>query len=216
MMYREIGRTKLQVSALALGTVTLGTVYGFAANPVERQPSRDDALALIRHAVSQGVTLIDAAPAYGTAESLVGAAVGDNVKVVVVMKVIIRANTKSAGLLRALEASLASSRVAFHRGTLDIAQIHNATDASLAIPEVGDVLRGARDKGTVRFLSALAYTADEALAAISSGRIDVLQVPFSVLDQRVTTRVVDAARSAGVGVLSRSALLKGALIERAA
>jgi aryl-alcohol dehydrogenase-like predicted oxidoreductase len=41
-------------------------------------------------------------------------------------------------------------------------------------------------------------------------------VPFSVLDQRVTTRVVDAARSAGVGVLSRSALLKGALIERAA
>lgn len=215
MIYREFGRTKLQVSALALGTVALGTPYGFAPKAAARQPSRGDAIALIKNAVAQGITLVDTAPVYGTAESLVGAAVGDDASVIIATKVTVPATTESAGLRKALEASLESSRAALRRDKLDIVQIHNATPASLALPEVGGVLRSARAEGVIRFLGASVYTADEALAAIASGWIDVLQVPFNVLDQRITSRVLDAARAAGVGVLSRSALLKGALTERA-
>ncbi len=56
---------------------------------------------------------------------------------------------------------------------------------------------------------------DAALAAIDSGIIDVLQIPFSILDQRMATQVLPAARAAYVGIVGRSVLLKGALTPKA-
>jgi len=50
---------------------------------------------------------------------------------------------------------------------------------------------------------------------VRTGKIHVLQVALSLLDQRMCQRVFPEAEAAGIGVLTRSALLKGALTKRA-
>lgn len=76
------------------------------------------------------------------------------------------------------------------------------------------MLLKARDEGKVRFLGASVYGEESALAAVNSGHFDCLQVAYNVLDQRMSGRVFPAAAQAGVGILVRSALLKGALTEK--
>jgi aryl-alcohol dehydrogenase-like predicted oxidoreductase len=80
---------------------------------------------------------------------------------------------------------------------------------------VATALNSLRASGKVSFLGASVYSEDEALTALHAGWVDVLQVAYNVLDQRMATRVFDAAHALNVGVLTRSAYLKGALTPRA-
>lgn len=67
MQKRTLGSSDLEVSALGLGCMSMGAVYGPGAE-------RQDAIALLRAAVERGVTFFDTAEAYGpfTNEELLG------------------------------------------------------------------------------------------------------------------------------------------------
>jgi len=69
MKTRTLGKSGLQVSAIAYGCMGLTGTYGAAAG-------RTDAIALLRSAVERGVTMFDTAEAYGpfANEELVGEA----------------------------------------------------------------------------------------------------------------------------------------------
>src|SRR4051794_29211636 len=69
MHTRELGKSGLTVSALGLGCMGLSTAYGKAV-------ARNEGIALIRAAVTRGVTFFDTAEVYGpfTNEELVGEA----------------------------------------------------------------------------------------------------------------------------------------------
>jgi aryl-alcohol dehydrogenase-like predicted oxidoreductase len=201
--YRPLGRTGLAVSALSLGTVSLGVEYGIADPGASGRPDEESAIALVRTAVERGVTLIDTAPAYGDAERIVGRAIGSDPRVIVA--------TKTTADTRSLESSLR----ALGRDVLDIVQIHNATADLLRSGALVDTLLDARRRGVVRYLGATVYDAAAALTAIQTGAFDVLQVAMNLLDQRMRREVVPAAAAAGVGVVVRSAVLKGALTRRA-
>lgn len=205
MKYRPLGRTGLSVSAVSLGTVSLGVDYGIAAPGEFGPPGADAAIALLKEAVARGITLFDTAPAYGDSEALIGRAIGRDTRAIIATK------TASADVQTALDAS----RRALGRDTLDIVQMHNASAAEIEDGRMLDALDAARIRGTLRFIGASVYGEDAALAAIRSGRVDVLQIAFNVLDQRMASRVLPGAEAAGVGVLLRSALLKGALTPKA-
>jgi aryl-alcohol dehydrogenase-like predicted oxidoreductase len=76
-------------------------------------------------------------------------------------------------------------------------------------------LERAREAGKLRYIGASVYGEEAALAAIRTGKIQILQVALSLLDQRMCEKVIPEARTGGLGVLTRSALLKGALTKRA-
>jgi L-galactose dehydrogenase len=61
MQYRPLGRTGLEVSALSLGGVAFGDMYG-ALGPGEAD-------ACVRRAIDLGVNLIDTSPYYGQTRS---------------------------------------------------------------------------------------------------------------------------------------------------
>jgi aryl-alcohol dehydrogenase-like predicted oxidoreductase len=207
---RPLGGTGLTVSALSLGTASLGANYGIAAPGATARPTTDLAIALIREAVERGITLIDTAPAYGDAERLVGDAVGNDPRVLVATKV--AADARAADVATSLTSSLSLLR----RDAADVVQIHNATRQTIEQGEVTQVLVEAKDRGLVRVLGASVYGEDAALAAIEAGSFGVIQVAFNVLDQRMARVVFPRAAAAGVGVIVRSAYLKGALTPRAA
>jgi aryl-alcohol dehydrogenase-like predicted oxidoreductase len=212
--YRQLGRTGLTVSALSLGTVALGVDYGIAAPGEFGRPAEEDAIRLVRAAIERGVTLVDTAPAYGDSERIVGRAVGRDAAVIIATKVN-PAAFGDADVRRGVTASIESSRRALGRDTLDIVQIHNATREMIADGAITAALVDARRRRVVRVIGASVYGEDAAMAVIESGEYGVLQVALNALDQRMMREVLPAADAAGVGVIVRSAFLKGALTPKA-
>lgn len=214
MNHRPLGRTGLTVSALSLGTVALGVDYGIAAPGDFGRPAEEDSVRLVRAAIDRGVTLFDTAPAYGDSERILGRATSGRTDVIIATKV----NPAAFGGVetgRAVAASIDASRRALGRDELDIVQIHNATPETIADGAVIAALVEARSRRWVRVIGASVYGEDAALAVIRSGEYGVLQVALNALDQRMMRHVLPAAHAAGLGVVVRSAFLKGALTPKA-
>jgi len=205
MRRRLLGHTALSVSELGLGTASLGADYGIAAEGEFGRPTSLAAVRLVREAVEHGITFFDTAPGYGESERLLGRALAGRDGCVVATKVTVSSDARAS-----VEASLRALR----REALDIVQIHNATEDALARGEILATLRDLVREGKARFVGATVYTEAEALAAIQAG-VDVLQVAHNILDRRMAARIFPAASAAGVGVVLRSAFLKGALTEKA-
>ncbi len=220
MEYRTLGRSGLRVSALALGTVELGVEYGIALPGEAARPSESEGVRLVHAALDAGITLIDTARAYGVSEAVLGEALrGRRDRVVLATKVRTQgpdgATPTGEALRRAMRASLEASLQALRTDYVDLWQIHNVDAALLSQGEVvAQVFEEARAAGMVRAVGGSTYGVEAPLAALASGLFDVLQVTYSVLDQRLEERVFPAAAAQGVGVIVRSVLLKGALTAR--
>jgi aryl-alcohol dehydrogenase-like predicted oxidoreductase len=191
--------------------------YGIPT-PGEQGVDHEKAINIIRDAADRGVNFFDTAPGYGLSESLLGRALTSYKDCIIATKVPVPGDIESiplSELSRVINSSLDASRHALRRDVLDIVQIHNATIPVLQRGQLVDCLERARDAGKLRWIGASVYGPDAALAAIRTGKIQVLQIPMSLLDQRMCNQVLPEAEKAGVGILTRSALLKGALTQRA-
>ena len=218
MQYLALGATGLRISRIGVGTASFGLEqYGI---PIPGEPFVDSASAIdtLRGAAAAGINLFDTAPGYGRSEDLLGEALTPYPESIVATKVTIPegiATMPVQELERNVRTSLDASRRALRRDVLDIVQIHNATIPVLKQGTLLDCLERAREAGVVRWIGASVYGPDTALAAVRTERFQVLQVAVSLLDQRMCSRVLPEAARQGVGILMRSALLKGALTKRA-
>lgn len=215
MNYRTLGRTGLRVSEISLGTVSLGADYGLPAPGEFGRPEKRDAVRVIHEAVEAGINLFDTAPAYGEAEALLGEALSQKHDCFIASKVSLPSKTSVTPLRDQLIGSLEKSLRAVKRDTLDIVQIHNATVEVLVAGEILGILDEARKAGKIRFVGVSIYTEAEALAAIHTNAVDMIQIAYNILDQRKSKTVLPAAQKNKVGILTRSALLKGVLSAKA-
>src|SRR6202790_2436104 len=222
MDYIQLGTTDLRVSRLGVGTAAFGLDrYGITA-PGEGSVGRAEGIANIHRAVEGGVNFFDTAPAYGRSGELIGKALADHKDCLVATKVPIPENIpdnkdeiSQSELTRRVNESLDESLRRLRREVLDVVQIHNATVHVLQQGDMVACLERAREAGKLRYIGASVYGEDAALATIRTGKIQILQVALSLLDQRMCEKVIPEARTGGLGVLTRSALLKGALTKRA-
>ena len=220
MDYRRLGRTDLRVSALALGTVELGMDYGIEVPGQFGRPTEAEAIRLVHAAIDAGINLIDTARVYGTSEAVLGRALRDRrEQAVLATKVRTQQDdgTTPTGddLRRHMHASLEASLEQLQTDYVDIWQIHNIDTALLAqIDLVAEVFAEVRRAGKVRWVGGSAYGSAIPLAALETGVFDVLQVTYSVLDQRLADRVFPMAAGQDVGIIARSVLLKGVLTGR--
>jgi len=218
MDYVSLGATDLRVSRLGVGTAAFGLdQYGIPA-PGEGSVEPAESIANIHRAVEGGVNLFDTAPAYGCSEELLGKALADHKNCWIATKVPLPENideVSHAELMHRVEESLDGSLRRLRRDVLDVVQIHNATVEILQQGKLVCCLERAREAGKLRYIGASVYGEEAALTAIRTGKIQVLQVALSLLDQRMCDKVIPEARAAGVGVLTRSVLLKGTLTKRA-
>jgi aryl-alcohol dehydrogenase-like predicted oxidoreductase len=210
MKKRQLGRTGLAVSEIALGTVELGLDYGIGAGRGGLQPAEQEAARLLHFALDHGVNLIDTARAYGEAEGIIGRALrGRREEYVLASKV-----RPQPGQPHAVRASVEESLRQLATDRIDLLQMH-CLDGEIEpdADTVGELVR-LQEEGKIRFLGSSIYGTEAALAAIRLGVIDCLQVAYSALDRRVEGEVFNAARRHGTGVILRSVVLKGALTSR--
>lgn len=221
LQYRTLGRTNLPVSALALGTVELGMDYGIPAPGHFGRPGETEAISIVHAALDAGINLIDTARAYGESEAVLGRALKHRRdQVVLATKVALHQPTgalPTGDALRAhMLANLETSLRLLQTDYVDIWQLHLVDEAVLAQREtVSAAFAEARRSGKVRFTGGSFYGAAMPEAALAHDLFDVMQVTYSVLDQRLADRVFPLAQAKDVGIVVRSVLLKGALTERA-
>src|SRR3979411_669613 len=218
MDYIQLGATDLRVSRLGVGTAAFGLdQYGITA-PGEGSVDPAEGIANTHRAVEGGVNFFDTAPAYGRSEELLGEALADHKDCFVATKVPIPQDLgeiSQSELMCRVNQAVDESLRRLRREVLDVVQIHNATVHVLQQGNMVACLERAREAGKLRYIGASVYGEEAALATIRTGKIQILQVALSLLDQRMCEKVIPEARAGGLGVLTRSVLLKGALTKRA-
>lgn len=221
MTYRTLGRTGLTVSALALGTVELGMDYGIAVPGHFVRPVEAAAIDLVHATLDAGVTFIDTARAYGESEAVLGKALrGKRDQVVLATKVGLHRPDGSLPLGDALRTemltSLETSLRLLETDHVELWQLHNVDAAVLARrDEIAAVFAAVQASGKVRAVGGSFYGAELPVQALGYDLFDVIQVTYSVFDQRLADHVLPLAQAKNIGVMVRSVLLKGALTERA-
>lgn len=206
---RRLGSTGMSVTALGFG----GAPIGFAVGG-----SRQDAVALVRHAYGLGVTFFDTAPDYRSSEAIIGEALGHlGPAVTIATKVGRRQELDGDGwrvtedwsrdtILRSIDSSLAALR----RDVLDLVQLHSPSLAVLRRGDAQRTLELARGRGLLRHVGLSADAADAA-AALDIGGFETLQISCNVVIGGSVSDLLAHAWEAGMGIIAKQPVANGTL-----
>lgn len=196
---------------LCLGTVQFGMDYGIRG---KKRPSLTDSVEMLEYAVHNGVGTIDTANAYGEAEDVVGACLEKNPKIRQKIRLISKFrpnlldNVPAEQYYAIMKSNLEESFQRLHTDYLDGYLFHSAR--YVYNDEMVAALRSLKKEGLVQDIGVSVYEVGEAKTGIARGDLDFLQLPFSVLDQRMLhAGVFELAEKQGFPLHSRSAFIQG-------
>lgn len=197
-----LAATQALAQRLALGTAQFGLAYGL--NNQAGQPSTAAVAQVLAAAQAAGLTLLDTAAAYGNSEARLGELAGDNAAFSLITKL-------AAGPPAQVAQHLAESLARLRRPQLYGALFH-AFGPLQAAPDAWQALQAARAAGQVARIGVSLYHPHEAAWLLAEGwDVDLVQVPYNVLDQRFAA-VLPQLAAQGVEVHVRSAFLQGLLL----
>jgi spore coat polysaccharide biosynthesis protein SpsF (cytidylyltransferase family)/aryl-alcohol dehydrogenase-like predicted oxidoreductase len=187
---------------LGIGTVQFGQAYGISNR--RGQVPAEEARAILARAARAGVGLLDTAANYGRAEEVLSGL--DTSAFRIVSKTISVSQGVAAVVARARQ-SVASL------GRVDLLLVHAARDLLGSEGEaLWQALRELKEQGTVGGIGISAYVADDPAALAERFRPDAMQVPFSLLDQRLLhDGSLARLKALNVEVHARSLFLQGLL-----
>lgn len=196
--------------------------YGLKEDGASSVPAETDARNLLNRAIDSGVNFIDTAALYGNSEEIIGRALkGRRSEYVLATKCMHRLDEglDYADSRRSIAESIDRSLLRLQTDYIDLLQVHgrDLLDVELRMIRDGvvmDEMENARKAGKIRFTGYSSYSEEAALAAIEDDRWDTLQFACNILDRRYLKRVIPEACKRGVGIVVRSALLKGALTDK--
>lgn len=196
---------------LALGTVQFGLDYG-VSNAAGRTPEAE-VRGIVDLAARNGIEVYDTAPAYGCSESLLGRVLPARTGRIVTKTAKAGASAGEAGL-RQVRDTFAASLARLGRDEVYAVLVHDADDLLQADGErLYDVLQSFRDSGRVGKIGISVYDADQIDAVCARFRVDVIQLPLNVLDQRlITNGSLARLKERGIEIHARSAFLQGLLL----
>jgi aryl-alcohol dehydrogenase-like predicted oxidoreductase len=189
MRHRVLGRTKLSVSELGLGTIKINASVALRA-------------------LDLGVNYFDTAECYqnGKSEEKLGKALkGRRDEAIVATKWHTDGRTPAADLLKSLDASL--QRLAMDH--VDLIQIHGANrPAQVTSDELWEAFLAARKAGKARFNGVSTHANQVAVvrAAVESGRYDAVLPSYNAMIGARVGQAVAGAHKAGLGTVIMKAL----------
>jgi aryl-alcohol dehydrogenase-like predicted oxidoreductase len=195
MERRAFGRSGLSFGAVGLGTWKVFDV----TSPREKAACRR----VVDEALNAGSNLFDSSPMYGHSEHVLAECLmGRREDAVVATKVWATSEDQARSQVR--------DALTFFGGHVDLYQVHNLSLTA----KVLDILEAARRDGKVGAIGATHYQPSafgELLTWMESGRLDAVQVPYSVGERTVEREVLPAAKKLGLGVLVMLPFEQGAL-----
>ncbi|OHB55969.1 MAG: hypothetical protein A2Y07_06180 [Planctomycetes bacterium GWF2_50_10] len=216
MKFRNLGATGIKVSEIAFGGVEIGVAYGLHRHLM----AEEEAIALVRAAVDKGINFFDTARMYGLSEERIGKSLaGIRDKVVVCTKCPhLRDENKKVRIGRALSdflnESITQSLKSLKTDYVDVFLAHSVDREILESNEVAQAFCDIKKKGLARSVGVSTYGCADSKFAMESGRWNVIQLAFNLMDQSAAELFPCAAQT-GVGIMVRSVLMRGLLTDNA-
>jgi aryl-alcohol dehydrogenase-like predicted oxidoreductase len=179
-----------------LPVIGIGTARRFDVgdSPAERAPLR----AVLRDLPKLGGRVVDTAPSYGRAETVIGdlmAELGNRDEIFLATKVRAGENGAAAGL-KEMEESLRRLRTEH----LDLLMVHNLAGIEHMLP----VLREWRAAGRIRYLgvsTSFERQYDDFVAVMEREQLDFIQVDYAIDNRSAEARILPLAAERGIAVL---------------
>jgi aryl-alcohol dehydrogenase-like predicted oxidoreductase len=205
-----LGATGLEVSELGFGAWPIGgTMYG----PVDEK----QAVECVNAYLAAGGNFIDTARRYGQSEAVLGQVLSqctNRDQVILATKTFMGDRLETIPKIRSeLEESLGLLRTDY----VDLYYLHMPADDPEIMNCALDEFEALKKEGKIRAIGASikgpavsGQTVNLCRQYIDSGRVDVIQVVYSLLRQRCT-EIFDYAYHSGVGVVARTSIESGFL-----
>ena len=208
----EIPAARLKVSRVALGTWAMG---GWMWGGTDERES----IATIHAALSQGINLIDTAPAYGfgVSEEIVGAALdGVRTQAVIATKTGLEwrdgkvyRNATRARIMREVDDSLRRLRTDY----IDIYQVH-WPDPLVPVEETAEAMRSLLEQGKIRAIGVSNFSVAQMERFRQVAPLHVLQPPYNLFERAIEADVLPYSRANNIVTLGYGALCRGLLSGR--
>jgi aryl-alcohol dehydrogenase-like predicted oxidoreductase len=187
---------------LGIGTVQFGQAYG--VSNTEGQVSRAEVKLILALAARAGIGLLDTAANYGEAEAVLGGTDLNSFRVV----------SKTCGIAHGVHGVIARVRESVATlGAVDLLLVHSVRD--LLGPSgttLWRALQALKAEGVIGGIGISAYVADDPVALAERFQPDAMQLPFSLLDQRLLhDGSLARLKNMGVEIHARSLFLQGLL-----
>ena len=194
-----------RLAKLGLGTAQFGLDYGISNG---RRLSETEAAITLDIAAKAGVDLIDTAAQYGETEAVLGR--------ILPRPQPFRIVTKTAPLSEGVDAVEARARASLAKLGVEQADallVHSTADLlSPDGPALWARLQKLKDEGLFRAIGVSAYAGDDPLGLARRFKPDLMQLPLSVLDQRlIQGGILGEIAALGVEIHLRSIFLQGLL-----
>ncbi len=197
------------LSRISLGTAQFGLPYGIA-NSGGQVPT-SEAHQILDRAYQRGIRKLDTASLYGSSEAVIGSFDKHDWAI----------TTKIAGLpadcgdvAAWVEGELKASLNALQIETVDTVLLHRPEDLLGSLgKDLYDALAACRATGLCKWLGVSLYSADEVDPYLEHFALDIIQLPFSLVDRGlVTTGRARELSKAGIRIQVRSIFLQGFLL----
>jgi aryl-alcohol dehydrogenase-like predicted oxidoreductase len=199
---------------LAVGTVQFGQAYG-VSNAAGRTPA-DEVRRILDIMRGNGLDLLDTAPAYGDAEAVLGSLLGGEDKPKIVTKTPpIRKQVLTVEHVRYVRECFVRSLGNLGVPSVYALLVHHVDDVIVPGGEaLLELLRSLKADGLVGKIGVSAYDARQIEAATDRfGTLDIIQVPVSILDQRlIASGHLARLSGSGTEIHARSIFLQGLLL----
>jgi len=202
MLYRRLGQSDLEVSVITMGC------WAIAGDRFWGPQDEGDAIGALRMAVECGINLIDIAEAYGDgrSEELVGKAFKDmREKVIIATKVSVD-HLRPEDVRAACEASLKRLGTDY----IDVYYIH-WPNWDIPVSETLGAMEGLKEEGKIRIIGCSNFGRRDLTKLLQYGRVEVIQLPYSLLWRAVEYEILPTCVENGVSVACYSPLLHGLL-----
>ena len=202
---------------IGLGTAQFGADYGIS-NRLGR-PAEPEVEAILNFAAEMGVGVIDIAPSYGEAETLIGRYRPRDHRFRIISKTpVIAESVIEKWHATVVVDSIARSCERLQVAKLDGILLHHAADLKKPGREhLIDGVREAQLRGLVERVGVSVYDADELALAESLSEPDLVQLPANALDRRlIAAGWLERLKSSRTEIHARSAFLQGLLLMRPA
>ncbi len=189
-----------------IGTAQFGMPYGIANS--KGQPDHKEIEKIVRHSLENNIKYFDTAQSYGTSETMLGKAINNfpdkqNIRIISKLSPEIH-NGSFDKIIESVNASIKKLKVKSlfgflaHRPETIFSQPFNKAIKSL---------KGA---GLVKKTGASVYSPEEAMRVIKQPEVEILQIPFNILDRRwIDEGIFELAHENNVQLFFRSIFLQG-------
>jgi aryl-alcohol dehydrogenase-like predicted oxidoreductase len=196
LITRAIPKTKEMLPVIGLGTAIIFDIHNDAAQRAERAK-------VINTFLAGGARLIDTAPSYGSAESVVGDLLAElKVRDQVFLATKVRSNDNNTFV-----AQMKESQQRLRSPKFDLMQMHNVgfLDRGMVASQLA-LVREWKQQGHFRYIG-VTHSQDQPRAndrlieIMQQEKIDFIQVNYSMAERSVEDRLLAAAADTGTAVL---------------